>query len=138
MDLSGNTAGTIQQDIATTPGQDYVLRFAMAGNTEGLPTSKQMQVWWDDELVEVASFNISGHNGTNMGWTYHEHRRTATAATTHLKFRSLANTFYGPGLDDVSLTATGSPASAPARGSRREEHPVDFVTPVAKSKSGGW
>jgi len=44
VDLNGNQRGAIFQDVANTSGRVYILRFALAGNTEGGPKVKQVEV----------------------------------------------------------------------------------------------
>src|SRR4051812_3493564 len=53
IDLSGIflEIGTIYQDIATTPGRTYRVRFAFAGNPEDPGTDKRMKVFWNDGEV---------------------------------------------------------------------------------------
>ncbi|MBI2863237.1 MAG: DUF642 domain-containing protein [Chloroflexi bacterium] len=108
IDVSGGTNGAVYQDLATTSGYFYSLRFALAGNpansNETQPI-KVMQVWWDGKLAGSLQFDVRGHSGTNMGWEYHSYTTlTASSSSTRLEFRSLTNSAYGPGLDDVSVT----------------------------------
>src|SRR5690242_13851687 len=45
IDLDGNSPGTIaQQTLATLSGQTYLVSFALAGNPDGLPTIKTVDV----------------------------------------------------------------------------------------------
>jgi choice-of-anchor C domain-containing protein len=103
VDLSGLTPGTIRQDIATMPGERYILRFAMAGNPDGPPTVKQMEVRFGGAVVDQPTFSTSGTSRTAMGWVYLDYVVQATTALSALEFQSLTNTPFGPALDDVSL-----------------------------------
>ena len=105
VDLSGFVAGTIYQDLTTTPGQSYRLSFAMAGNTADKPAVKRMQVWWGSTLVGTPSFNTAGKSAENMGWVPVEYVVDATSSTTRLKFVSLEGSKEGPALDNVVVTS---------------------------------
>ena len=138
LDLNGigDLIGTISQDIPTTPGQRYRIRFALAGNPEGGPDIKSLKLSWaGKELLELR-FDITGHSKTNMGWEYHEYVVYASSATCRLLFQSTSPSFCGPALDDISVTPldpstssalpafpppaaardTSTPAAAPAQG----------------------
>ena len=59
--VNGREIGAVYQDVAIEPGHNYVLRFTMAGNPEGEPAVKGMQVWWGPTLVDMVSFDVTGH-----------------------------------------------------------------------------
>jgi choice-of-anchor C domain-containing protein len=113
LDLSGNQPGTIaQQSIATTPGASYLLLFDMAGNPDGRPTLKTMDVLWtpdggSESIVMQPQFTVTGQTThQNMGWTTYSVLLKATANQTTLGFRSTTtNSPYGPALDNVRLYA---------------------------------
>jgi choice-of-anchor C domain-containing protein len=106
MDLSGiwDWAGTIYRDVATVPGKQYKLRFALAGNPEDGDATKRMKAFWNGTEVTDLSVNTKDRSFTSMGWEYHEYVLTADSTTTRLKFQSLTLNFLGPVIDDVSLT----------------------------------
>jgi choice-of-anchor C domain-containing protein len=106
VDLSGisDQAGTLYHDIATIPGQQYVVKFAFAGNPEDADgADKQMKVFWNDGELADLTVNTAGRSLTNMGWQYYTYTVTATGATSRLKFQSLTFNFLGPVIDDVSV-----------------------------------
>lgn len=104
MDLNGGSAGAaIYQDVPTSPGQQYVLRYALAGNPAAGPLNKTNAVWWDGALLATNIFNITGHAYDDLGWTNYEYTVTATTSLTRLKFASLNSGAAGPALDEVSL-----------------------------------
>jgi choice-of-anchor C domain-containing protein len=105
IDLCGIAGGAIQQMIATTSGQRYVLSFALAGNPDGDPAIKPMVYTIGDADPQTVSFNITGHSATNMGWTYYHVPFIATSDSTVLLFSSAINANAGPALDDVSVDA---------------------------------
>ena len=96
------------------PGQSYHLRFAMAGNPEGPPRVKKMQVSWNSAPLATLSFDTTGHSNGDMGWVYLDFQVEATSMTTRLSFQSMTKGVFGPMLDDVSAslacTITGTPA----------------------------
>jgi choice-of-anchor C domain-containing protein len=111
VDLTGDTPGTIAQDVPTTPGQPYTLRFAMAGHPlgldEGSPAEKRMEVWWNGALLDTTAFDVTGRTTYDMGWRYHEYSvvGAASGAATQLRFTSRTDGYFGPALDMVSVTS---------------------------------
>jgi choice-of-anchor C domain-containing protein len=112
VDMNGAGPGTIDQDIATEPGYAYTLRFALAGNPYGYDP-KRLAVLWGGQQVADLTFDQTGTSPTDMHWGYHTLYLAANSATTRLAFQSLTGSmngaqgfapFYGPALDDVSLT----------------------------------
>lgn len=105
VDLSGiwDQAGTIYQEVSTLPNRAYTIRFALAGNPEGGDAEKYMKVFWNDGEIANLTFDTTGRTMTDMGWTYHTCRVTATSSTSRLKFQSLTFNFLGPVIDDVSI-----------------------------------
>jgi len=110
VDLNGTTneAGTIYQNLPTVPGQSYVLRFAKGGNPQGKPAVKQMEVWWDDNLVDTLTVDTTGWKVNTIAWEYREYIVVAPGSTTRLRFKSLTEGNFGPVLDDVSVVPKGS------------------------------
>ena len=129
VDLTGGEAGAIYQDLPTTGGQAYTLRFALAGNPDCGPTVKQMRVFWGATLVDTVSFDITGRSRASMGWAYHEYRLTAAGALTRLKFVSDSSGFCGPALDDVSVGIAPILDTTP---------PVVTPQVTGTQGSGGW
>jgi choice-of-anchor C domain-containing protein len=107
LDLSGiwDWAGTIYQDIATEPGKQYLVRFALSGNPEGGDPVKKMKAFWNEEEMANLTFDTTGHTKAEMGWKYYSYVVTASGATSRLKFQSLTFEFLGPVIDDVSVVA---------------------------------
>jgi len=112
MDLSGLSAGSIQQDIDTTPGITYIVTFDMAGNPGGLPTLKQLVLEAVGVDAHAFDFDITGCTTSNMGWETMQWSFVANATTTTLKFTSLVgDTGWGPALDNITLTAVPTPGA---------------------------
>jgi hypothetical protein len=103
--LSGFTAGSIYQDLATVAGTAYRLRFAMSGDPgkPGWPLIKHMEVDWGSGVVATPTFDITSTDFDKMGWVYHEYTVVATTTTTRLRFSSLDFDPTGPAVDDVSV-----------------------------------
>jgi choice-of-anchor C domain-containing protein len=113
VDLSGSSIGSIYQDVLTTPGQEYLLEFAMAGNPDGLPLEKEMEVFWGGSSLGTFSFLQTGHTKPAMGWENHA-IQVVGGGSDRLEFKSLGSTYYGPALDDVRMSAI--PAHNPEPG----------------------
>ena len=108
LDLSGTSQGPIvQQTLNVVAGNRYLLEFDMAGNPDGLPIVKSLQVSVGDQLEVDFSFDKTGKTETNMGWETKSLEFVATANTT-LQFSDLSssdNNSYGSALDNVRVTA---------------------------------
>jgi len=115
VDLSGSTsqAGAIYQDVETTPGQTYRLRFAIAGNPVGSPPVKRMEIWWDSKLVDDLSIDTTGRSTRDMNWGYVEYTVTASSTVSRVRFVSLTPGNDGPTLDDVQLFFVNTTATSP-------------------------
>lgn len=106
IDLTGifDEAGTIYQDIPTTAGQRYALRFAFAGNPEDVGgADKRIKAFWNDGEIADLTVNTAGRSFTDMGWRYYTYDVTATGTVSRVKFQSLTFNSLGPVIDDVSL-----------------------------------
>jgi choice-of-anchor C domain-containing protein len=113
LDMGGSPGpGEIYQDLATTMGQKYALRFAMAGDPYWVGI-KEMKVYWSGSLVDDITFDTTGYTDQNMGWQYHEYQLVATSSTTRLQFLDINHTdgYYGTALDDVSVAPVPEPSS---------------------------
>ncbi len=108
VDLSGVSAGTIYQELPTNPGQSYILNFSMAGNPDGSPPIKQMEIGWGLTYSDTLSFDATGRSRSNMGWVSHQYTVVATDNVTRLRFKSLTDSSFGPFLDAVSVVPVTS------------------------------
>ncbi len=110
LDLDGSCgAGTISQVAPTAAGRSYQLCFALAGNPDGPPAVKTMEIWWGEQRIDSLTYDTTGASRRHMGWTYHSYAVTATGPATRLLFRSLTPGCYGPSLDDIRLEELGEP-----------------------------
>ena len=105
LDMSGlvGDAGSISQWFATASGQKYEVTFWMAGNPDGGPTSKTLNVATSVANNTNYTFDTTGHSLTSMGWVKESFFFTAGGPATTLTFTSGDSTGYGPALDNVSV-----------------------------------
>jgi choice-of-anchor C domain-containing protein len=105
LDMSGLSAGTIAQTIATTVGAQYDVSFKFAGNPEDPTTAIHNLEVSAAGQVQDFSFNSTGYNRSNMGWQDETFTFTANSTSTTLQFASLNHSDWGPALGDVSVHA---------------------------------
>ena len=113
LDLNGTTRGAIRQDITTTPGGVYDLSFRLAGNVDGGPAVKTVDVLWgpigNQKLIRRLTFDTTGRSRTDMGWrTVSLPGLVAADATSRLSFVSRTAGSFGAVLDDVQLVPGGA------------------------------
>jgi len=104
LDLSGNEAGEVTQNLNTRIGQDYNLIFSMAGNPDNGPSDKVLSATAGGE-TKTFTFNTTGKNRDTMGWTNKTVSFVATSTSTKLTFTSLTDGPWGPALDNVRVVA---------------------------------
>ncbi len=113
LDLNGNAAGGVQQDLTTIPGSTYLVRFDLAGNTGGPPAVKTMAASAVGAnlgtVSETFSFDITDRGPQAMGWVTEQLQFTAADSLTTLTFASLISGFFGPTLDNVVVTQMTGP-----------------------------
>lgn len=105
--------GTLSQSFATMPGSLYELSFFLAGPgiNFGFPNPRSV-------IVDIAgvqqTFSTPASPNTDIQWGGHQLLFTAVDTTTTLTFSSPhdGQGFWGPVLDDVSVTAVPEPTSA--------------------------
>ncbi|MGD0660604.1 MAG: choice-of-anchor C family protein [Syntrophorhabdales bacterium] len=112
LDMDGNSPGSITttNSFATSLGVTYDVTFYLAGNPDGPPTTKDLQVTVGG-TVQDFTFDTTGDSRTNMGWTQESFSFIGTGSPMSLTFASLdTNTPYGPAVGDVSITAVPEPS----------------------------
>lgn len=110
LDLSGGSAGGIQQTFDTVVGTIYNVSFDLAGNPDGGPIVKSVNVLATGGVTSNYTFDTTGQSRPNMGWVNNNYSFTASSTSTTLTFTSLNNSAFGPALDNVSVTAVPVPA----------------------------
>ena len=110
-----NGSGGIAQSFATVLGQDYLVRFDMAGNPGfgGGDGVKSLRVSAAGQSIDF-SFDTTGHSLTDIGWVTHTWSFVATEPTTTLEFFSLdAPEVFGPTIDNVSVEVRTGEVAVP-------------------------
>ncbi|MBC7773220.1 MAG: choice-of-anchor C family protein [Pyrinomonadaceae bacterium] len=119
VDLQGlNSSGGVQQTVTTTPGVQYRLTFALAGNPDNGPVIKHMTAR-AGAVSENYEFNTTGKTRQNMGWVDHSVLFVAASGTTELEFYSTdAPGSWGAVIDNIRLVEdSGDPCPADVNGS---------------------
>ena len=112
IDMNGNIAGQISQNIVTTPGETYEVAFDMSGNPDGPPAVKQMTVTADGSQAQSFSYDTSlaGTTRADMRWETKIYTFTASGSVTLLAFTSdVEGWVFGPALDNVRLLENVEP-----------------------------
>ena len=108
LDMTGlqNTPGTIYQNVETSEGRTYTVRFAAAANPEpaDVATPKVLHVYWNGRKIAGLTLSAKGRSFTNVGWQFYEFEVTGKEDTSRLQFQSLTTSPCGPIIDDVSVT----------------------------------
>jgi choice-of-anchor C domain-containing protein len=115
IDLNGSNVGSIQQTFDTIAGQAYQAAFSMSGNPDGGLGTKTMLVGATGNVSQAFSFTVGpSQTHANMNWTSMLYSFVATGASTTLSFASTtaSQPFFGPALDNVSVTAAAVPEPA--------------------------
>jgi choice-of-anchor C domain-containing protein len=109
IDLNGDSPGSISQEIDTEAGDDYLLRFQLAGNPGCTETNKVkvLDVHWDGELVATFYYDTTGQTTGNIDWQRRVLELSGDQEDTELRFSSDNSGNCGPMLDGVSLRVTG-------------------------------
>ena len=113
VDLDGSSVGSIFQVVTgLVVGQAYKIGFYMSGNPDGAPTIKTMDVSIGGALDSYSFDDSTG--GAELGiWEFNSLSFVAGANSETLTFASTtAGSFYGPALDDVTISAVPLPAGS--------------------------
>ena len=114
IDLNGVSVGGVEQSIATTAGQQYLLSFQMSGNPDIGSGTRTMQVGAGGASAPYSyTFTVGPNGHSNMNWVTDTLRFTATGPTTLISFASTSNgnCCWGPALDNVSISAVPEPTT---------------------------
>jgi choice-of-anchor C domain-containing protein len=111
VDLDGFTPGGISQALTLGAGS-YVLTFYLAGNPDGPPATKTVQVTAGTSSSSFTFTLASNASESNMGWTQESYDFTTLGGPTVIAFQSADPTSepngalpaYGPVVGGVSLT----------------------------------
>jgi hypothetical protein len=99
VELDAQGPSGIYQDLATTPGATYRLRFAFAARPGTGPSENVIGVVWDGQPVDTLTTGSST-------WVYYTYTVVASGATTRVQFNDLGvPSTQGTFLDHVTVTA---------------------------------
>ena len=120
IDLTGVDAGAISQTLTTTIGNTYVVTFDLSGNPAGPPTIKTLTVGATGAPTTAYTFDTAAAGNTlaDMKWVSQTYTFLATNTSSVLTFTSTTDGFWGPALDNVTVT--------------------EDVPTAADCKNGGW
>jgi choice-of-anchor C domain-containing protein len=113
VDLSGNALGSVSQSFSTVTGQKYTVSFLLAGNPDGPPQTKDVDVSVNGASQDFLFPTVLGSaTRDSMNWTPISFIFTANTALETLTFASATcggdisnNCAFGPALDAVSVTS---------------------------------
>lgn len=116
LDLNATSAGSISQDLSTTPGVTYQITFDLSGNPEIGPQLKKMNVTVNggqetDFTYNVPQLGILGGVPFILVWEQEYYFFTADSNTSTITFTSTTAGPCGPTLDNVQGSAVPIPAS---------------------------
>ena len=104
VDLNGSGAGTLSQDLATSPGAIYTASFDLSGNRACGATLKTLDVS-AGATTEAFSWNATVSPAVPaMDWVSESFPFTAISGTTTLMFATTIGGACGPVIDNVSVT----------------------------------
>jgi len=113
LDLNGSPGiGGIAQVFATEQGQLYEVQFNQAANPDLGSRISHIGVQAAGQSEQYA-FDCTGYNRSNMGWAARTWQFMAVDTTTTLEFYSLdiGDSWKGPALDNIIVTAIPEPAT---------------------------
>jgi choice-of-anchor C domain-containing protein len=111
IDLNGYGPGGIEQTFDTTPGQKYLVTFALAGNVHDAPNLKIGRVSAAGQSLQF-TFDDTGDTAASPGWVDSTFSFTATDSSSTLLFEGLnTGSAGGPMIDNVRVTLAPEPAS---------------------------
>jgi choice-of-anchor C domain-containing protein len=104
VDLNGFSLGAIAQDVATKPGSAYRIALWYAGNPEGGPRIKGLEVVWNGMVVKSLETDTARRTKTAMGWRKAHITVVATSSVSRLILKSMVSAgAYGPAVDEVTV-----------------------------------
>ena len=113
IDLTGFDAGAISQTLTTTIGNTYIVTFDLSGNPAGPPTIKTLTVGATGAPTTGYTFDTAAAGNTldDMKWVSQTYTFLETSASSVLTFTSTTDGFWGPALDNVTVTEDAATAT---------------------------
>nr|WP_310522207.1 choice-of-anchor C family protein [Polymorphobacter sp.] len=113
LDLSALAGGSVSQNVTTVVGGRYKVSFDMAGNPDGTPPLKTLNVTINGGAPTPYTFTTNGTTSAGaMGWVTYTYDFVAGTTVSTLAFTSIDNTPSGPALDNVSISGGNVPEPA--------------------------
>lgn len=109
VDLNGNgySPGTLEQLIPTLADRQYRVSFQLAGNPNGSPTVKTLEVTFGSGKKQFA-FDVGGHTNAALGWAEQSFiANPDCGVSTVLSLRSTTKGDKGPNIDAVKVVDAG-------------------------------
>jgi choice-of-anchor C domain-containing protein len=139
IDLAGNAPGGVYQDVTTMPGEEYSLSFYSAVNGDDpYDVAHTMGVSVNGTLTYTTKPAYStgrpgGEFPGSLTWVLNTVPFIATSASTSIEFddTTVGDTYYGPVLDNVSLTAVPDVITASPVTIVPQTFQTSFTVPVA-------
>jgi choice-of-anchor C domain-containing protein len=115
LDLNGNPGpGGVEQVVSTIPGMKYEITFDMSANLDGPPAIKMMEVSAIGCTTKSELYMVDTATWTSMVWVPMKMTFVADACNTTLRLMSITSEpWYGPALDNVSMSQVGQVIPAP-------------------------
>jgi choice-of-anchor C domain-containing protein len=110
IDLNGTQPGGIEQTFDTIPATKYEVLFDIAGNPNSI-IIKTLEVNVTDNLTIEYSFDTTGFDRQNMGWTTRSYTFVASTNSSTLQFLSTTDGAGGPTLDNVRVNVVPIPSA---------------------------
>jgi len=100
---SGEPASVkIYQDVATTPGKDYQIKFAFAPRPNTPASDNSLEIKWNGVVIGTIG-PMAGPSGS-INWTVHSYNVTASGNTSRLEFTDLGTpNSLGTFIDHIQL-----------------------------------
>ena len=110
IDLNGTQPGGIEQTFDTIPGTKYEVLFDIAGNPNDIIVKTLTVNVTDNPIIEY-SFDTTGFDRQNMGWTTMSYPFVASTNSSTLEFLSTTDGAGGPTLDNVRVNVVPIPSA---------------------------
>lgn len=105
VDICGNVAGTITQEVETRQNDWYTLTFKYSGNWNNTSDAKGVEVSLGSQIQHVWYSRPAGWSNTDAKWKVQTIRYQAKGPLTLVKFRALNISHSGMVLSEVRLDA---------------------------------
>lgn len=105
LELNGSGPGSISQRITDTAGKFYYVLFWLAGDVNGGPAIKTMQMQWNNDPPVNFKFNITGKTASDMQWKRYDDGFLSTGSDV-VTFTGTSPGNFGAVIDDVRVSTT--------------------------------